>query len=66
MKRPDGLASWLGMVPPVVNILVVRMGPDVSKVFEHTQKKQQDCSHRANDHEREQHGRHPGGDSYAQ
>ena len=53
------------MVPLVVNILVVRMGPDLPKFVERTQEKQQACSHRANDHERKQHGCHPGGDSYA-
>jgi hypothetical protein len=43
------------MVPLIVNILVVRMGPDLAKLIERTQEKQQACSHRANDHERKQH-----------
>ena len=32
------------MVPLIVNILVVRMGPDLAKLVECTQEKQQACS----------------------
>ena len=43
------------MVLLIVNIHVVRMGPDLAKLVECTQEKQQACSHRTNDHERKQH-----------
>ena len=47
------------MVPFVVDVFVIRMGPDVEKFIERTQEKQHRCYHCANDHQRKQHLRHP-------
>lgn len=52
------------MVGDVLQILVDRMLPRVTKILESSQGEEQDCSDRTDDHERQQHWHHLGSNNF--
>jgi len=49
-EAAESSSLWFWMVPFVVDVFVIRMGPDVAKFIERTKEKQQRCYHCAKDH----------------